>query len=219
MKKENDKDDKKSDKHDKEKEQKREVKAFFVQRLLAFILDVFIVSLIAALISIPFVDVENYLDLTNQSFELDNKVKNEEINIETYNLQQADLSYSIARNNGFLSIVTIIVEILYFVVYQIYKDGQTLGKKLLKIRVKSDNGELIMNQMIIRSLIANFILLHIISFALMTFGSKNVYSSCLSIFTSLQYIVVVISLFMVMYGKDGRAIHDKIAHTKVITIK
>lgn len=219
MEKENDKDDKKSDKQDKEKGKIAGKKALFVQRLLAFVLDVFIVSLIAALISAPFVDVENYLDLTNQSFELDDKLKNEEINVETYNLQHADLSYSIARNNGVLSIVTIIVEILYFVVYQIYKDGQTLGKRMMKIKVKSEEGELTMNQMIARSLVANFILLHIISFALMTFGSKNVYSSCLSIFTSIQYIVVVISLFMVMYGKDGRAIHDKLAHTKVITIK
>lgn len=215
MEKDNDKDDKKSDKN----EDKVGKKALFVQRILAFVLDIFIVSVIASLFASPFVDSDKYELLQKEAGKISTDYYEEKIDIETYALQYADVSYSIARNNGILSIMTIVIEILYFVVFQIYNNGQTLGKKFMKIKVVSSDSQLTMNQMILRALLANFILLDIISFALMTFTSRYVYFGGVSFFGLIQYVGVIISLFMVMYRKDGRAIHDKIAHTKVITIK
>lgn len=219
MEKENDKDDKKSDKQEKYEDKKEDKKAFFVQRLLAFVLDVLIVSFVASLLATPFVDMEKDEQLRKEIDSLNNSFYSEKIDVETYTLQYADLSYNMARNSGALSFISIIIEILYFVVFQIYNDGQTVGKKMMKIKVKSIDGQLTMNQMIYRSLIANFILFEMIAFALMTFGSRYVYLGGVGIFGLIQYIVAVISLFMVMYGKTGCAIHDKLAHTKVITIK
>lgn len=215
MEKENDKDDKKSDKQDKEEYKK----ALFIQRLVAFVLDILIVSFAASLVGTPFVDVEKSNELTNKSTEIMESYVNKETNFKTYSLEAMDISYKLARNNGMLTIITIVLQILYFVVFQIYNSGQTIGKKLMKIRVISDNEELTMNQMIFRSLIANSILVKIISFAFMIFCSKSVYFYCSGTFEFIQYVIIFISLFMVMYRKDGCAIHDKLAHTKVITIE
>lgn len=215
MEKENDKDDKKSDKQDK----KEDKKALFVQRLLAYVLDFLIISFAASLIATPFMDSDEYDVLTKESEKINEQYFAGDIDFESYTLQYADVSYNMAKSTGILSIITIFFQVLYFVVFQIYNDGQTLGKKLMKIRVVSDDGQLTMNQMIFRALIADFILLDIISLALLTFSSRYVYFGGAVMFGFIQYLVLFISLFMVMYRKDGRAIHDKLAHTKVITIK
>ena len=72
-----------------------------------------------------------------------------------------------------------------------------------------------MNQMIFRALIANTILLNIINFALITFVSKSIYTGVSVSISMIQYIVMFISLIM-LTTKDGRTIHDRIAHTRVV---
>jgi len=220
MEKENDKDDKKSDKKDDKnsKDEKEDKKALFIQRLIAFLFDVIIVSLVASLVATPFVDVEKSDKLSNKTMELTEKYGNGELEINDFSVEYMDISYKLARNNGILSLITIVFEILYFVVFQIYNNGQTLGKKLMKIKVVAQNGDLSMNQMIFRALVANSILVEIVSFAFMTFCSKDVYFYSVGMFGVIQFVISLISVFMVMYGKNGCAIHDKLAHTKVIKI-
>lgn len=217
-----DKEDKKSDKDEKgiknDEKESNNCKALFVQRLVAFIIDIMIVSFVASLVTSPFIDVKKSNELSERATNIMQEYVNGETNLKTYTLEYIDVSYKIARNNGVLSLVTILFEILYFVVFQIYNCGQTLGKKLMKIKVVSSDGELSMNQMIFRSLIANSILLEIISFGAMVIGIKEIYFYFAAIFGLIQYLVIIISLFMVMYRKDGCAVHDKLAHTNVIRI-
>ena len=115
-----------------------------------------------------------------------------------------------------ISLITIALNILYFVVYQLYNKGQTIGKKLMKIKIISTDGELFMNQMIFRAFIANFILVDLISFLFMLTKSKELYFYGTGIFQFIQYIIVIVSVFMIMFRKDGCSIHDKLVHTKVI---
>ena len=86
----------------------------------------------------------------------------------------------------------------------------------MKIRIKSDLKELTMNQMIFRSLIANTILLDIITFMFMLSNSRSVYFYGLTVFSTIQYIITIMSIFMVLIRKDGRSIHDLLAHTQVV---
>lgn len=197
-----------------EKDGKR--KALFFQRLVAFIIDMVLISFIAALISAPFTNSEKLEKLEKKEIQILKDYTNEKIDSETYIINYTDVYYDISRASGITSIVVIFLEVLYFVVYQLYKNGQTIGKKIMKIRVISKDGELSMNQMIFRSFISNFILMNIISFILMLFTKKSVYFYANTIIGSIQYIIVIISIFMVMSKKNGCAVHDKLVHTEVV---
>ena len=197
---------------------KSNVKAFFVQRLVAFIIDILLVSSVVSVITIPFVNEKDTKKFTKSATELVEKFSNNEISNEEFIEENKELSYNMARSTGIVSLVTIIMNILYFVVYQLYNKGQTVGKRLMRIKIKSDDGELFMNQMIFRAFIANFILVDLISFIFMVFASKDMYFYITGIFQGIQYLIVIISIFMVLTRKDGCSIHDKLMHTKVVRI-
>ena len=114
-------------------------------------------------------------------------------------------------------IASLFVEILYFVVFQIYNSGQTIGKKIMKIKVISNNGELTMNQMIVRSLLINSVLLNMISLVAVSFINDPMqYLYVFGSFDSIQYLFVIVTTLMVMFRKDHASLHDMITNTRVI---
>ena len=198
---------------------KLDKKAFFIQRLIAFVVDILLISLVATLLTSSFIKSEKNDKYNEQLGTIMEKFQAQEIDMDEYLLEYSSLYYKMARNNGILSIVTIFLSVLYFVVYQVYTNGQTFGKKLMKIRVVSENGDLFYNQMIFRSFLANFILVDLLSFVLMLLSPSNIYFYCVGILQLIQYLIVFISIIMVMNRKDGAAIHDKIVHTLVVQEK
>lgn len=199
------------------REQKNEInRAFFIERLIAYIIDMFIILMVTSFITYPFVDSKKMEDLNKESMELVENYTTNKVGMEEFTTKYINLYYRISRNSGFSSLITIFVEICYFVVYQTYHHGQTLGKRLMKIRVTSVEGNLNMNQMIFRSFLANSLLIDISIFVFMLFSSKYVYFYSSAILELLQYLMIFISVLKIAYTKDGCAIHDKLVHTRVV---
>jgi uncharacterized RDD family membrane protein YckC len=200
----------------KEKKEKEVRKALFFQRFIAFLIDSIIVGLVASLLTTPFIDTKKEEEITNQSIEIIQKYQNQEITMEEYTSQYMASSYQLAKVSGLSSIVSVLISVAYFVVYQVFRNGQTLGKRLMKIRVVSTVGELSYNQMIFRSMIANSILVNILVFIALLFNSSQVYFYCSMIFEGIQYFIIFISVIMIINKNNGLAIHDKLVHTMVI---
>ena len=193
-------------------------KAFFVQRFGAFVIDFMIVFFVVSLIASMFIDQKATDSLVSQSNNLMNNYVKEKIDTNSFISQYSVLSYKIARNNGGLSLTMIVVNVLYFIVFQLYNKGQTIGKSLFKIRVVSNDGELEMNQMLFRSLIANSILMELISFAIMLFCKNDVYFYSVGVIEIMNYLIMFVSMIMILNHKDGRALHDKVVNTSVIRV-
>lgn len=200
----------------KEKKEKEVRKALFFQRLIAFIIDMLLVSLITSFVTVPFIDAKKEEENYNKTVELIQSYQNQEISIEEYTSQFQKTSFQLAKVSGISSIVSVLLAVVYFVVYQTLRNGQTLGKKLMKIRVVSMAGDLSYNQMIFRSMIANSLLFDILVFIALLFNSAYVYFYCSMIFESLEYILMFISMIMIVNKNNGLAIHDKLFHTMVI---
>ncbi len=197
--------------------EKQPEKALFIQRFAAFILDVFIVSMVASMIAYPFLDMNSIDKLSESSTQIVEDYMKQEISIEEYTNESISVSYEMARKQGILSLITIFLNILYFVVFQIKNNGQTIGKKLLKIKVSSNDGnQLTMNQMIFRSLIINSILIDMVNFCVLLFTNQMAYFYGVGILSMIQFTIIAASGFMVMFSEKRQGIHDLIAHTDVV---
>ena len=213
--------DDKSDKSD-----KKEIKnvgetskeALFIQRFMAYCIDILIVSFVVSIVALPFYNEKEITKYEEKMDTLVEKVSTNEIAPDELMVESTNITYNQARVNGIISLITIIVEVLYFVIYQLYNGGQTLGKKMMKIKVVSKTGELTTNQMLFRALIINSILLELISFGFMLFSSKEVYFFGVGFFDAIQSIIIIVSVLMVMYSKSARGIHDLVTHTEVLKI-
>lgn len=194
-----------------------DIKAMFSQRVLAFLIDLVLLSIICSLITM-FVPVN---DTATKLYEEQNRVLegyvDGSVSMEEYVNQMVDLGYDISRQTVIVSIVTIVISLLYYVVYPCYNNGQTFGKKLMKIKIKKTNDtELSMNDLLIRSMINNSILVNIINVILVLFLSKNLYLSTSSLVSFIQYLVLIISLIMIAFTKNAQGLHDKVCKTEVI---
>jgi len=213
--------DDKSDKSDKKEIKKvgeKSKKALFIQRLFAYCIDILLVSFVVSIVALPFYNEKEMMKYEEQTNALVEKMTKEEITPDEFMLESMNITYNQARANGIIALVTIIVEILYFVVYQLYNGGQTIGKKMIKIKVVSKDGELTTNQMLFRALIINSILLELISFGFMLFSSKEIYFFGVGFFDIIQSIIIIVSALMIIYSKSSRGIHDLVTHTEVLKI-
>ncbi|WP_100407665.1 RDD family protein [Bacillus solitudinis] len=91
-------------------------------------------------------------------------------------------------NTGLPLILSIIVSILYYVWFQTIYNGQTIGKKILGIRVATLHGERVkMGRMFVREVLGKL----------------------------LSYLILFVG-FLMAAGKSKRALHDYVAKTIVI---
>lgn len=214
--------DKIKDEEEKIKEENKvkkspDIKAMFSQRVLAFLIDLVLLSMITSLITM-FIPMN---DTATKLYEEQNRVLEDyvagNVPMEEYVNQMIDLGYDISKQTVIISIVGVVISLLYYVVYPCYNNGQTFGKKLMKIKIKKTNDkELSMNDLLIRSMINNSILVNIITIALVLFLSKDLYLSMSSLLSSVQYLVLIISLIMIAFTKNAQGLHDKVVHTEVV---
>lgn len=131
--------------------------------------------------------------------------------------QVTNVMYDLNKYSVSTSIINVVVMVLYFGLFQYYNKGQTIGKKLMKIRVVSNDGKkLKLSQVLLRMLIINSILTSVILICLISFASKGVYISVSKYINMIDAILVSVSIIMIMFKNDGRGLHDLLGNTKVV---
>lgn len=192
------------------------MKASFGKRLLAFIIDSIIVTLVFTLLTIFIPESKNVETLNNQISEVSEKYLGEEITEIEYFNQYGILAHSLDKEMFLSSLLNFVLLIGAFVIIPYYNKGQTIGKKLLKIKLVKDEGELSVNDLIIRNVITNGFGYTLIGLTIMFLVSDNVYFITISILTFIQFLLVIISAFMVLYRHDKKGLQDIICKTSVI---
>ena len=96
--------------------------------------------------------------------------------------------------------------------------GQTLGKKLLKVKVIDNNTkeEISIVKGFLRSLLLLNLLSSALSIVLMRLVSKSVYINTYLTINEIETVFIIVSAILVLYRKDGRGLHDMMANTMVI---
>ena len=87
----------------------------------------------------------------------------------------------------------------------------------MKIKIKKiDESDLSMNDLLIRGMVNNSILVNIINVIFVLFLSKNIFLSASSLVSVIQYLVLIISLIMIAFTRNARGLHDLAAKTEVV---
>lgn len=192
------------------------------KRICAYIIDIAIVSFILFLFS--------KIEILNPNVDKINSIQNEyEKYIETIAKNDADVTkllkddkvqnyiYELAKLQVPTSILNVVITFGYFVVFQFFNKGQTIGKKFMKIRVKSIKGDkLSFMQVFGRSLLINEILVSILIIIFVSCLSQSVYFNARRILELIDMIIVYGSLGFMMFRSDGCGIHDLLVHTCVV---
>lgn len=194
-------------------------KAYFFPRFLAYIIDIIIVTMLSTLVLTVVPENKNYETYLNEYQKIQAEFLDGTLEPEEYVNKSVDIVYDIDYSNVIPMIIEITILILYYIVFQFYNKGQTIGKKLLKIRIVSEDlGEVSMNQYIVRSLIVPSIASKMLIVAMVLFMSRRYYYYGSFTMQGIQMALIIISVFMIMYSESGRGLHDRLAKTKVIMV-
>ena len=203
-----------------------------IKRVFAYMIDFVIIVVITSLLSgVKALNpkYEEYQAAYTEYMEMYNEIIQSSNSSYTITPQMESVMYDVARYSISMSIIELSVIVLYFTMFPFLFQGQTIGKKLLKIRiVHKDEGK--------KPGFVNY-LLRAILYPLFTSGifycavtlTLNILGLVIfkqTHFVNINKTVLMIGIvwgyidtFSCVFRKDGRPLHDLIANTKIEYIK
>lgn len=187
------------------------------KRLLAFIIDLIIVFSLSSLLT-SFIPVSQKVSGYYEKLEdLVNNVTEKQVKLNNYIDEVNSITYEINRESVLEGILDIVIYLLYFIVLPMYNNGQTFGKKLLRIRVTSNSAKQIdSNSLLLRALLLYNIWAKILLIILIVFINKQMYIKISNYSEYVQLILMATIVLTILLRKDRRGLHDLVAKTKVI---
>lgn len=190
-----------------------------LKRIIAFVIDIVIVSLVVSLINL--LPLDPYKDKYKDAYEKYNEVvqKSTEDEKNDYKDEIIELNYEVYKYRTYSSMFSATALILYFGVLPLVMNGQTLGKKIMKLRVVSNNEKkLNFWKYLIRIVILNNIWLSLINIGAVYVVNGVKFYYVTYVISMLSSLIYMLNLIMVMFRKDNRGLHDMVAGTKVIEV-
>ena len=198
------------------------MKVSFGKRFASYVIDFILIMVVLNLISFVVPESKNIKNLNAELNELTTeyleKGERTEEAMTAYMDSTAPLTYRIDKENFIFSIVGIVIYILYYVIFQYKNNGQTLGKKLMGIKVEKENGEITINDFIFRSFVINSVLYNMLILIFLFTTKDTTYVSLVGILGFLQFAVMLVSACMIIFRKDKKALQDVITNTRVVEV-
>lgn len=182
------------------------------KRLSAYLIDLLIIGLFLMIIYY-FIPINKETDIQNNITKITENLLNNEIGKLDYFKEYSQNIYLLDKSRViFLALNTLII-MLYFIILPIITKGYTLGLYISGLKLK---GLINIKNMFLRNLITSGLLYLILSIVLVYLTSNLLYFSLLTILGFIQFLLVIISTFMIIYRHDLRGIQDMISGTEII---
>ena len=193
------------------------MKPLILKRFTSYIIDMIVVLLLAALITSFIPMSEKTKEITKDLTETMKVEETENVDIKAVYEETANLNYELSKETVINTLATIAIYMLYFIVLPVYNNGQTVGKRVMKLKIKNVSGsKLTMNNMMFREMILHNILFNIILTMLIIILNKSNYLTASIIIEVIQVLIAISILIMIIIRSDGRGLHDLIGGTVVI---
>lgn len=145
----------------------------------------------------------------------------------SYNVTEKDFNnktimYSriLEKNSIIYYSLMIILSLLYFVLFQGFTGGQTLGKKFMRVKIvsKVENKDVTYKQLFFRTLFLNSIVCSIFILLGAYILDDFAYSILASVVTFLDTALMFVLAIMVFVNKERKGLHDVLLGTKVVVL-
>ena len=126
--------------------------------------------------------------------------------------------YNVERNSVCYFVIYLIVTIAYFVGFNYYTSGQTLGKKLFRLKIvnsKDDKEKVSILSYLIRAIFLYQPLYYIVKLIGILLLNQANYYQITSIFYDINYYLEFVVVLTIMIRTDGRGLHDLASSTRV----
>ena len=186
------------------------------KRFLAFIIDMFIVTI---MISLIFVGQDTRINDKREEelIKLVNDYGSEKITTDEYINKYSNIIYETNYDNYNENLIYLVVTIGYFLVFQYLNGGASIGKKLVKVRiVDKDKKNVSIWQLLIRVCLINEMLPMILLLLLVKFASGINFFIGYGFVSLMENLIVIVCGLMMIIRKDGRGLHDIISNSQVI---
>lgn len=190
-----------------------------LERVFAFIIDAIIILAVTTILTYWMPLSETYKKEIENIKEANEKVNNNEMNIEEQRKVYEKATYVANKETIAQSAVEIVVLLAYYVSFAYYKNGQTVGKMINKIKiVDSNNKTPSFFKLLLRAGIINFIFFNFIALVTVLFLNQNHYMKLFNITNYISALLVLTSFFLITLRKDKRGVHDILSDTKVVKV-
>ena len=190
--------------------------AKFSKRLYAFIIDFIFISAVLMILQY-FLPKGHDIDFLNKDMNiLTEQALKGDITLKGYMREYSNYISELDKGNVIYNATSFIFLVVYFVIVPVFTKC-TFGKYIMKIKLKHkiDKKIGILNTFI-RSIIDVGLLYSLITVFLVQIVNPKTYFLILIIFGIIQFLLVIISAFMVLYRSDKRSLSDILSKTNVV---
>ena len=140
---------------------------------------------------------------------------NERIDTE-YNNTYKELYYKIECNSIIKFIIYLVVVLAYFVGFNMFTNGQTLGKKLMRLRIINSKGnDVLVWSYIVRTLVLYQPIYYLVRLVGVSLFDMNLYYEVTNVIYNIQGWLEMLIIAMIMIRIDGRGPQDILSMTRV----
>ncbi len=133
---------------------------------------------------------------------------------------ELDLIHNLSKQGQPLTIINCGLLLLYFGIFAYINKGQTLGKKIFKIKVVSQNSDkLNPNLFMLRAIILTNLIPKIVSIIALATLSKTNWLMVENLTSSISTTMLFLMVGFMIFREDERSLHDCITKTEVIETK
>lgn len=185
-----------------------------IKRVFAYIIDWAIVCLISAfLVLIPALsyDQEKYIEYYKEYTTIPKQITQETID------NKYSILYKMTKLSKNSLVVEAVVTFSYFGIAAYLMKGQTLGKKIQKIRVVPQDGKnLNPHLFMLRSIILTNLIPQIASICAILILKEKQWITASGIISNISLAITLTLIAFLIFRNDERSLHDLICKTKVI---
>lgn len=186
------------------------------KRIIAYIIDFIFITAILMILSY-FIPKNSNVEFLNKDINnLTEQVLNNEITFQSYAKEYSIYLSNIDSENVIYNVISVIIMLIYYVIIPVIFKA-TLGKNIMKLEIKNKNDKkLNLYNTFIRSIITEGMLYSLVTIFMVQIVSSKMYLISLIILGFIQFILVITSLFMILYRKDKRGLQDILSKSIVI---